>query len=302
VSKALLGKDGYLFLVNDHNGVQAQTVGLHQLDNHAVDAIFAAHASARERAKKRGAEYVHIVAPNKETAYRDFLPIGYTYEGHGKTPLNQYNEQRPTAEQQTFFDSDLLRPSNELVSYERGESHWTPQGALHYVKEAFAQLGRHDDLTRLKQIALISNEFIRQGDLALHAGLPPEIVVHASPVDNPQVCHFEGDIVNEGYYRHYSCKSGAGRALILHDSFGQALFPFLSQIYQETLFFHCPNFAPDLESQFEPDVVIKIQAERFFPYIPETMLSTLNWLKEVERTKKTSGKTTVFFHEMLGLQ
>lgn len=112
MSKALLDKDGYLFLVNDHNGVQAQTAGLHRLDKHAVDEIFAAHTLAHKRARARGAEYIHIVAPNKETAYRDFLPIDDAYERDGKTPLNQFNQQCPAAAQITFsmriyFDRQL---------------------------------------------------------------------------------------------------------------------------------------------------------------------------------------------------
>lgn len=68
--------------------------------------------------------------------------------------------------------------------------------------------------------------------------------------------------------------------------------PFLTEIFAETLTVHCPDFLLDLEEQFRPDVVLKLQAERFFPYIPLERQSTDEWLSEVEARKQADCRNS----------
>ncbi len=294
MQKFVFGTDGYIFLDNDTNGVQDQTAGRSVLLESNAGAIYQAHKACAERSAAQNRRYIHIVAPNKETAYREHLPGGNVYQTHGLTPLHQYRILFPESENITYFDDDILRPGIGLTSYDKGESHWTPQGALLYLKFALAHFQRMEDVRRLNTIRAELIELMEQGDLAGHAAMPPERVSHIRVKEPRHTIEFEGDIINEGYIRHCRSPIGVGKALVLHDSFCHALFPFISEIYGETLFMHCPNFLIDIENSFEPDIIIKLQVERFFPYAPQTLNDFKQWGDDLRERKGTSDRTSQY--------
>ncbi len=286
MTKVLPGVSGFLFLDNDTNNVQLQTSGATVLTCERMSLIAAAHVSASARAARSGAKYIHVVAPNKETAYRGFLPDPAAYEQYGETPVRGYLKALPEARTHTFFDHDALLPSSSpLPNYDRQDSHWTASGGAHYLKRAFQYFWRPRELSSFELLPTIAEKVAVAGDLAIIAGIAPEVVPKLKLAAPQHSISFYGDVANEGYIQHATCAAGTGRLLILHDSFAYQPLEFLSEIFAETLSLHCPDFLIDLEEAYEPDLIIKIQAERFFPYVPVDRISTLDWVEEVERRK-----------------
>lgn len=295
VTKYLLGRDGHLFLDNDSNSVQAQTSGQVSIDMFGMTRIKHSHAMAKRRARERGSQYLHIIAPNKETAFRHFLPDPDVYERYGKTPVKQYFSSFQDAHVCSFFSDDALLPSSvSPCPYERGDSHWTESGSLHYLKLAFQHFRLHAEFERLRCLSTVTEMTSSTGDLSKLAACPPEDVVRIRLAFRWQRVCFYSDIINEGYVQHSFCDRGTGRALVLHDSFAHRPLDFLSEIFAETLFVHCPDFLLDLEEAYRPDIIIKIQAERFFPHIPIERKSAAEWLAAIEEKKGSNGSTTKY--------
>lgn len=286
MTKVLTGRKGRLFLDNDTNNVQLQTAGAPFMTDDRFAAIGSIHQRATERASRRGGRYLHIIAPNKETACRDYLPSPDAYQSHGKTPANLFINQ-PKRSASTFFNHNVLADeTTQYAHYDTDDSHWNATGALTYLDAAFVRYGWSTERDRLRSVGRRTDVKSVQGDLASLIGLPPRQLPRTE-VSKPQaVLHFHGDVANEGFIQHYTCHRGVGRAMILHDSFLMAPMPFLAEIFAETLTIHCPDFLIDIEDQYSPDVVIKLQAERFFPYIPVERKSVDDWLSEVEARKQ----------------
>lgn len=285
MTKVLAGSAGHLFLDNDTNNVQLQTAGAPFMTYERFEAIALSHQSATERARARGGRYMHIIAPNKETACRDYLPSPGMYQKYGKTPANLFMEVASRSAS-TYFNHNVLSDETaQYAHYDVDDSHWNATGALTYFDLAFGQLGWSDERERLGSIGRSTTIQSIQGDLASIIGAPARRLPRTEVRDPQSILHFQGDVANEGFIQHLTCHKGIGRALILHDSFLMAPLPFLAEIFAETLAVHCPDFLLDFEEQYRPDVVIKLQAERFFPYIPVDLPSADEWLSDVEKRK-----------------
>jgi hypothetical protein len=284
MTDVLVGSKGYLFLDNDTNNVQLQTSGVPFMTEERLDAIAESHRQAAERATERGGRYLHIIAPNKETACREFLPTPGYYQSLGKTPANLFKV-NPDWHRSTYFhDSIVSGHYSKHTYYDADESHWSTHGALTYLQVAFNQFGWIGERDRLRSVGVDVDTVSSLGDLAAMIEMPPRVRCKLS-VRSPQAqARFRGRVSNEGCVRHFICGRGAGRALIYHDSFLTAPLSFLTEIYKETLTVHCPDFLTDVEEGYQPDVVIKLQAERFFPYIPKAV-SMNDWLTAVELRK-----------------
>jgi hypothetical protein len=286
MTDVLVGSKGYLFLDNDTNNVQLQTAGAPFMTGERFASIASVHKNAEQRAKTRAGRYLHIIAPNKETACRDYLPSSTRYENLGKTPANLFLANADWSASTYFNHNVLCDQTSQYGHYDVDESHWSATGALIYLGHSFESFGLIQESKALRSVPLSITVKPSQGDLAELIGLPSRLLPRAE-VRTPQaVLHFQGDVANEGFIQHFTCRKGAGRVLILHDSFLEAPLPFLAEIFSETLAVHCPDFLLDLEEAYRPDLVIKLQAERFLPYLPVERYYTNDWLSRVEKRKQ----------------
>ncbi len=294
--KFVEGRNQHLFLDNDSNGIMRQIRGEIILGEEYLRRIFDFNLDIFNINSLNRRIYSHIIAPNKETSLRAFLPDGVIYEQYGDVPFRQYMNLFPDAKNFTFFDRDLLswRDSGVDFYYPLDDSHWTSRGARHYLTAAFQATGLGKLASLISDLAVAEVEDVRCGDLGKHAGWPARTVNDIKVNDPKAVTIFEGDVTNEGYVRHCKCSVASGRAVILHDSFVHAAFQFLSEIFGESLFLHCPDYPADLVENFNPDFVIRIQAERFFTRTPSKLDSVRKWLLKEEGRKSTTSISSAY--------
>jgi hypothetical protein len=93
--------------------------------------------------------------------------------------------------------------------------------------------------------------------------------------------------VNEGCIRWYKNNDhNAGKcAFVMHDSFALWLLGVIPELFSEVILFHGTIFDFDFVSHFSPDLVICLQAERFFVRPPETGGRMLEFVDQQEREK-----------------
>jgi hypothetical protein len=304
--KFVVGKEGYLFLDNDTNGVVSQTTGQAKLGLEAIERIFACHLQRKLFCSNHGIGYYHVIVPNKESVLTDLLPDSYRYESLGPTPVKQYLEAIPEASSLSYFDRSVLQQLNGgKDGYYVRDTHWNSLGAFAYFQAIIESNNHHLAQEHFKSIEFVEENRLWYGDLAKHAGLDPESekqLVVKNPV--AEVIH-HGNVANAGYVRHSICQSAhlkATRILVLHDSFTHWLYTLIQELYTEALFIHCPDFDPVFVRAWRPDEVWQIQCERFFPRVPSNEISFPTWVSEQETAKDSDHRTSFYLDELQNTQ
>jgi alginate O-acetyltransferase complex protein AlgJ len=293
MKKFLEGEDGYLFLANDTNQVLRQTTGEYEFSDDLARRLRTCHAVRKFLCSRHGAIYRHVVIPNKETVYSAKLPKSVGYQSCGLTPINRYFDVLPDAKELSYYDpAALAARAGEVDSFPRTDTHWTMYGALRYLRSALAHFSDTEKLFELDALDLVSLDPMPQtGDLAVHAGWPPELMPTLWPRTPTATLRFESPAPNFGYVRHCTNARpprGHQRAVILHDSFIGWMLPYLMEIYAELILLLCPDFDPVAIEALQPDVVWFFQCERFFVRCPSNELDLLPWIAEKEREAATS--------------
>jgi hypothetical protein len=296
--KYIEGKGGYLFLDNDTNYVISQTTGEYVLDeSHSYRIVFS-HLARSIIGSIMGFSYFHIIAPNKETILSNLLPDNIVYEGHGETPVRKYLKIASRfAEYSLFFDPEILR-DNGPGAYTKTDTHWTHQGAISYFIE-FLRLHSTVDYEHASVIGVTYHSVECDGDLGKHAGFSPEPIMFAG-MDREYELLFEGNIINNGYVRHTKSESSLNRkVLVIHDSFGQSLYDFLSVLYSEVIFIHMPHVDMEFIRRLKPDVIYYIQVERFLISPPSNEINIERMISEQAQSKGVQDITTPYLNSIL---
>jgi alginate O-acetyltransferase complex protein AlgJ len=124
----LVGKNGYLFLGNDHNSVIDKTTGRFQPAQETIETWIGNLENLANYVEKIDASFVFILAPNKHSIYPDYLPQSVIPAV--ETVTDRVLE---SAERHDLPVLDLRQPlralRSEAQSYLLTDTHWTRSGA-----------------------------------------------------------------------------------------------------------------------------------------------------------------------------
>jgi hypothetical protein len=236
----------------------------------------------RRFVERRGSHYGILVAPNKETIYPQFMPKGYRQVGE-KSRLEVLREALPS--ETLFVDPTqvLINASSDDQLYAKTDVHWNGVGAFLAYEQLIRALNRwYPDLEPLSREQLVSYREPGNFDLMRQAALEPfsretwELLrpergwtaATSGPEERVKGLTLGGQPTyteNEaGYPLH---------VLVLHDSFGQQLKPFMAETFARTSFLHHRYYTARnvqgesmaaLIERLKPDVVIHEATERVF--------------------------------------
>ncbi len=130
--KVLPGRDGYLFLTNDTNRVLDQVQGTLQLPERQLWNTAMVHAARAALCGSLGAQYHHILVPDRETVLSRFLPESIVPGRAGPSPVQQYRHSGAASLLPPLYEPDELASSSGEESYFRRDTHWTFHGAWTY--------------------------------------------------------------------------------------------------------------------------------------------------------------------------
>ncbi|WP_457093126.1 hypothetical protein [Microvirga sp. P5_D2] len=295
----LAGRDGVLFLQNDSNRVIEQIEGRFPIRDNDLFAVAMAHASRRSYLETMsGAQYHHILIPNKEVVFASHLPPSVAFEGFGRRPYSRYQQIDATHHWRPYYQPDVLRRTEPRRSFPLTDTHWNHHGATDYLT-AFLAAAEPYLANSFSQVPLREFGSEQLGDLGGKVGLPKEPITIVSPSHPRASLVFDNGAVNEGRVRYYANKSlpVRRRAVILHDSFGDWLLSLIAELFSDVLFIHGPDFDFEFVSRFRPDYVWFFQIERFFVRLPKNGTDWIAYIAGQEQRKQSKAQFLDFIKE-----
>ena len=251
-----LGQGGELFYsstLEDYCGVGLEDAELIRIVNHL--------AAIQSAVQQRGADFLFVVAPNKNSVIPDEMPARFP---EGRAHAN-YPRLLPLLEEAGIHTVDLcglLSGHREL--YYLTDSHWTPEGAALAADAMLAALGRESSYAA----GPFSEEGLHVGDLyqmlyPIGRGREAELVytpgLSYETASDPR----GGNAITI----RTGASEGDGTLYCRRDSFGIALYPYLADAFASAEFSRSADYSVEAFADLEADTVILEIVERNLPLL-----------------------------------
>ncbi len=295
------GTDGWLYYSDSLDDY----LGRNQLSDRSLFNIAHSMAMTGQILAERGVDFLFTVAPNKNTLYGSNMPYydqGILDSEGNLDRLTGYIEQ----ESVPYLDLQALLEEEPEVLYHKTDSHWDNRGAALAADAMADMLGTiHMD----HRTESYSEQADFEGDLA--AMLYPADV-------KPETEYYYDEIHTFAYVGEIQTTfdplitavnpSRSGSLVMYRDSFGNALVPFLADLYGNSYFSRgVPAHMETDTLTHTADTVILERAERFLPDQAQSppMLAASMTIPPVVAEKETavalSGESSVALSAESGL-
>ena len=220
-----------------------------------------------------------MVAPDKQTIYGEQLPDWLKKEHHGETKLDQFlAHMRPHSTVKVLDLRPALKNECRFApTYFRTDTHWNLFGGFVACEEMARCLC--EELPGVEPLSLnsfeVKDKLDRGGDLVDMLGLDgrevtEENAVCLTPKSRLPALETSGTITRN--------RAGKGGAIVYHDSFGQALKPFLGYHFGSVNYRQQQNLDAELAAS-GTTVVISEMVERKFNVLSPSKLMSEDALK-----------------------
>ncbi len=278
----IVGEEDWLFFNGEGLSGLRGLLGLRhqspfQLASHQSTLI-----SHRDWLGKRDIKYLFLPIPNKATVYPEYLP--YRFQKYGDNSLYEQivSFLKEQGEFTDFIDTEalFLEKKEEKQLYLKTDSHWNDYGA--YL--AYQHIIRQVKARGIPARELTTDDFTwtttpYSGDLAIFLHMA-EILTETVPradaiapcsgtassslkrVENKKTFKaFASD--PRGFSMVQNCSDNDTTVLLIHDSFGNALKPYLSLSFGTVFYVERGfNSIKDFIEVIHPDIVLDLRIER----------------------------------------
>lgn len=265
----LEGKDGVLFLQNDTNDVIAQVEGRHPVTDQELYRIACEHAGRYAFLRAIGANYLHVIVPDKETYLTEKLPATVRPRAYGPSPLERYLASAAGLVHRPVYLLSEFRKHLGPRAFLRSDTHWTAEAAIWYLCEALKDCAPQlSESIRSLPVREVSIEI--DGDLGQKVRASKEKTKIFIPKESKSYLVFENKKQNYGKIRVYKSDYlvEVNRIVVIHDSFIEWLVPLLCEAAKNIVFVQMSEIDWEFIVKFSPDIVIFQQVERFFVRVP----------------------------------
>jgi hypothetical protein len=270
-ANVLVGKNGWLYY---NPGKGPHTTGPFSSEQllqwqHVLEA-------RRDWLAERGVPYLLVITPDKQTIYPEHLPRGMS---PNPASIRQDQLLAHLREHSDLAVLDLRKPllaakSTERIYY-RTDSHWNKRGAfIGYQQIVSALNARFPQLQPLPRSAFEPTVSDRTGgDLACMLGLgtqmhEEELALRPLVPRQARVTDEKVPIMEKYRLAHIetvamTCpQSSPVRAVMMHDSFGIFLKPYLAEHFARIVYLPTDILDPVIFERERPDIVIQQMVER----------------------------------------
>lgn len=224
----IVGKDGWLYYGETINDF----LRLNTLSKMEIGSIASNLRIMEKYCTEKGAEFIFFAAPNKNTVYPENMPYNYVPSD------NKSNLERLTAElseDDFYFDmkSALMGLESPTPLYHKTDTHWNNFGAYAAHTMLMNKLGRgscgtgsgwHIEYDRLGDLAAMLYPAEDAKDMQLHNDyeFTYEYTSRFRGLDDISITA--------------SNSSGKGKLLMYRDSYGEAILPYMAEVFAESEF------------------------------------------------------------------
>jgi hypothetical protein len=269
-ARAVVGREGWLFLENDSNRYMEQftgRVGPARGWEWRWRRLFRAR---RERMEKRGLPWLFSVSPVKEPIYPEMLPDGYV--GIERRPVHRLLDIAAEAGVTALYPEEALRAAKPRgpVFYQ-ADTHWSPLGAFVAYREICAQFERWGfELDLVEDADIDWQPHMGDGDLGRKLDPPVEGLSLFGNVREPH-----GDLRSDngllgtgGMQVYESDRRGAPRLLCFGTSYAGNTMEYFKESFSRAVWAHTNSLVDELIAKERPDVVLTLCNERGLIFVP----------------------------------
>lgn len=287
-----VGKDGFLFFMGDDMERVCKVekpFSPAQRDDWTVAIL-----ERQQLFDSRGIRYMFVVVPEKPSVYPDKVPavLSPVRKVSGIDQLQQALKDVPGGGKIVFFNLLKEEADGRQVrdTYLKTDSHWNAFGALLGYQAMMKQLRlwfpQLEPTFTEQQVDMRMLPFAN-GDCPKLMGLAHWITETAPRVDavsqDPAVSKtINIELDRTDWERHDAAAQHLPTALILHDSFGFTLKPYIYSHFKRVHFVRQSTYAFDeqLIERYKPDVVVQLLVERHvMQIVPDHSRDWRHWLK-----------------------
>jgi alginate O-acetyltransferase complex protein AlgJ len=271
--QVILGNDNWLFYQGD-NSIDGFR-GVNPFSNSELEHFRQILENRRDRLRKQGIDYLVVLPPDKQSVYPERMPKQFTRIGPAR--LQQVSTYLKSHSDVNFVDlsGPLKNAKNQGEIYYPTDTHWSSLGAFIGYQAVVAQLKK--DFPQINPLSLSSYTVQYRprtiGDLGTMIGLRyyyQDLTVDFKAL-YPQAHNVEGsewgyndhEIKSKGLSFTASPHGEVPRVIIFHDSFMEAMTPFLAQHFQRAVYVWNGNHDQALIDREKPNLVIDEFLERF---------------------------------------
>lgn len=280
VAPITVGTDNWLFYTVDAEGEDAlsdyQHVNLYTADEQ--EEIAGKIQGVVDGMAEQGIRFYVFEAPNKERIYGKYMPQSIHVYGP-KSRLDAIIPELQNKGLPVYDLADSLRQyAEDYQVFCKYDTHWNLVGSF-LASQQISQVVFGNSVP-LEEITIVPgdetsgdmasmlnmvNEFHDDVSFSIEGYLPQITAEKAEPSEHEGITVFHSDSPNEH------------TLLVIADSFGEALMPFLPKLYQTAIFSTFTSYTPELFSWYDVDDVIYLNVERnqrYFERIPEVVNGT----------------------------
>ena len=241
---AVIGKEGWLY----YNGEKAfdSFRGLRKLSGEELEGWCHALEKRKDWLSERGAQYVFVIVPEKQTIYPEFVPDRFTRvsEETPRLQFTRYLKEKSTVDVVDLYDA--LRRAKVLEDvYYKADTHWNPAGAFAGYQRIIEELAVRTPALKAKPRSAFKyvSASETEGDLARMSGLDePERrgdLRPLAPAASPQsvlIPVMQGLKSLEPFASEVTGRTDLPRVVVVHDSFALSLMPMLSENFSRVVY------------------------------------------------------------------
>lgn len=258
--EVIVGIDGWLFYKgDDRKQVIEDLVGKTKFSSIEIDNIFSTLSSYKSYSNAIGAEFLVVIAPNKETIYTEYLPQRII-----KTPLTKIDQifkKLSDYPELKILDlrNHLLNAKNIEQIYYKTDTHWNEKGAYICYDQIMKEFGLPKKDSKIYQSS--KKKYI--GDLSSMAKLESEYFEEADFFNFPL---HDKQSLGANDFRVIN-KKGRGSVVIYRDSFFSAVEPFISDSFSDSIYYWSKIVEGEKIELYSPKFIVYETVERYLPNI-----------------------------------
>ncbi len=259
----ICGKEDWLF----YGETLDDTIGKATLSDTEIKHITQTLSMLQAYAESKGAAMIFTAAPNKASIYPQYLPARYLPREEENNCDLLYAALQAANVNACDLHAVLQAQaaSDPAQLYHKLDSHWNGYGAMTAFSALTKQAGHSDG-----GFPAMSCSAVRDFDGDLWGMLSPRVenpdwnIVYDIPKSYEYLGRYRGE---DDLMIQTVCADGEGSLLMFRDSFGRALIPLFSQVYQSATYTRDNRIPIDLLETTAVDTVIYELVERNLHYL-----------------------------------